>query len=473
MDAPPDILWVTLESLRADHTPLYGYDRDTTPNLRQLAEREDATVLSNGIAASNWTRPSSASMLTGTHYSTHNTGGRGAAGTSLPGTLDTLPQLLSQAGYETALFSTARQVSDDTGLARGFDTYEDVQMEPSNFSPFGDYTLDSWRCLVSHFLKDPTLRPSELKKDVRNNNDYLLARAVERWASNRQARSDPFFAYAHIWSPHQLFLPVRRYIDEFTEDIEFDAHAAYDLAEDRYSDLASLIANGVSFSDDEWAAIKAMYDAEIRYADRTFHSVITSAQAASERDLIVVVTADHGELFGERGVVSHKIILHDGVIRVPMVVAGLEDVVDGPEMVTGHVDLSTTLADVAGVRTDQFEGRDIRSGDREYAISQRREWDFSEYREINPAFDASEYIEEPHTAVRTATHKYIESESHRILYELPEETTDVIDENEKIASELSAVIEQEGIEWFETSPQSDATFDEETRAHLRELGYMS
>jgi len=50
MNANPDILWLGLESVRADHTPIYGYERDTTPNIANLADKNDSTVLNNGIA---------------------------------------------------------------------------------------------------------------------------------------------------------------------------------------------------------------------------------------------------------------------------------------------------------------------------------------------------------------------------------------------------------------------------------------
>jgi uncharacterized sulfatase len=469
----PNVLWVSLESVRADHTPLYGYERNTTPNLRALSQRDDATVLRNGVAASNWTRPSTASMMTGTHYSTHNTGGRGAAGTRLPDSLDTLPGLLSDAGYHTALFSTGRQIGPDTGLDRGFDHYSEIGMELSNFSPAGDSTLDSWRCAVESFLERPTLDPRELAKDVRNNNDYLLRRKVERWAKRTAPQNQPFFAYTHIWAPHQLFLPVRRFLHSFEDEIEMGVEAAYELAENGYADLTSKIAHGTSFSDREWEGVKAMYDSEILYADYILDKLVTATEQASDRDLVVVVTADHGELFGEQGIISHKIVLDDGVIRVPMVVLGIEDVVDGPAQVTQHIDLSTTVAELTGVRTEQFEGRDIRASQRKYGISQRREWEFSDYTAVNPEFDHSRYFKDPYTAVRTASHKYLESESRQELYELPDEETDVIESHPELADDLSQVIEEEGIEWFEPSDDDEATFSDATREHLRELGYLS
>jgi len=185
------------------------------------------------------------------------------------------------------------------------------------------------------------------------------------------------------------------------------------------------------------------------------------------------VTADHGELFGEKGIISHKIVLHDGVIKVPMIVVGVDDIVDGPETMTQHIDLTQTIGAITDTLSDQFEGRDIRAGDREYAISQRREWEFSDYTDINPDFDHSHLIKEPHTAVCTPDHKYIESSSNRVLYELPDETTNVVEGYPDLAAELAAHIEAENIEWDELFEENVATFDDETKDRLRDLGYLA
>lgn len=473
MDQRPNILWVTLESVRADHTPMYGYRRNTTPHLQNLCQRPDATVLQNGVAASNWTRPVTASILTGTHYSTHNTGGRGARGTRLPDNLETLPGRLSEAGYHTALFSPASQISSDTGLDKGFEHYVQITMDSSNFIPGDGHTLDSWACAFEHFRTEPTLDPRKIKEDVSGDTNFLQLREIKRWARQRATTEQPFFAYAHIWSPHSSFQPIRRFRDAFADEIDIDVQEAYEFAHEEYRNLTEKIANNKMFSEEEWEVIKALYDAEIRYADHTLQQIIETAESVSDRELIIVVTADHGELFGEKGIISHKIVLHNSVIKIPMIVVGVNDIVDGPETMTQHIDLTQTIGAITDTLSDQFEGRDIRAGDREYAISQRREWNFSDYTDINPEFDHSHLIKEPHTAVCTPGYKYIESKSNRLLYELPNETTDVIEDYPELAADLATHIETENIEWDEAFKENTATFDEETEDRLRDLGYLA
>lgn len=467
----PDVLWVTLESTRADHTPMYGYDRNTTPNLAKLVARDDGTLLNNTVSASNWTRPSTASMLTGTHYSTHNTGGRGARGTKLPDHLDTLPEYLSQDGYDTALFSPAPQISSDTGLDRGFDHYELISAEAENFLPGSGYSLDSWMSVVHHLISEPGLNPIKSARDVDDVN-YIQYRRFRRWIDQSRRSERPFFAYAHVWSPHSPYQPIRRHCEEFVGQTELDMKEAYRRAKQEYQNLTEKIANSETFSEKEWRAFKWLYDAEIRYADEMLGRMVDLAESVSD-NLVIVVTGDHGELFGEKGVISHKITLHDGAIKVPGVIVGMDGVTSGPEEMTQHIDLTRTVGELLDTPLTQFEGRDLRDEGRTYAIAQRREWDFSDYTDINPAFDHSRFIEQPYTAVVTPGFKYIVAESTEALYKLPDEATDVSDRHANVVARLTDAIEAEAIKWNEKFERNTATFDDEAEQKLRDLGYLS
>jgi len=471
MTKQPSVLWLTLESTRADHTPMYGYDRNTTPNLAKLANREDAVLLENMVSASNWTRPSTASMLTGTHYSTHNTGGRGARGTKLPDHLDTLPEYLSNRGYDTALFSPAPQISSDTGLDRGFDHYELIDVGVENFFPGSEYFSESWRTLLHHLISEPGWDPLEAIKDADDMNLMQFLR-FKNWFQKRDRSEQPYFAYAHIWSPHSPFQPIKRYRDFFFDNIEMNLNEAYEFAIHEYQNLTEKIANGEMFSDREWAAMKALYDSEVRYADEMLGKMVDLAGSASD-DLIIIVTGDHGELFGEKEVISHKITLHDGAIKVPGVVVGIDGVKNRDGEMSQHIDLTKTVGEVLNVPTSQFEGRDLRGEMREFAIAQRREWDFSDYTDINPDFDHNKFIKEPYTAVCAPEFKLIESDTHQLLYELPNEDTDVSEEYPEVVKSMTAEIDRQGIEWDDAFERDTATFDNAAEQRLRDLGYLS
>ncbi|WOY07717.2 sulfatase-like hydrolase/transferase [Halobacterium salinarum] len=123
MTKNPNVVWITLESVRQDHTSVGGYDSDTTPNIANIAAKSRATSFSHCFSHSLWTPPCSASILTGTYMSSHGLGMDGSAGEKIPAGLDTLPELLSEEGYATACLSPSPYISEATGLDRGFDRF--------------------------------------------------------------------------------------------------------------------------------------------------------------------------------------------------------------------------------------------------------------------------------------------------------------------------------------------------------------
>ena len=120
----PNIILISMDTVRADHTSLYGYDRDTTPNLRRFAA--ESTLYRNAISAASWTAPSHASIFTGMYTLRHgvrynlpnNTLGR------LPGAVPTLAEVLAHQGYRTAgVVANYGFLSESLGFGRGFDFY--------------------------------------------------------------------------------------------------------------------------------------------------------------------------------------------------------------------------------------------------------------------------------------------------------------------------------------------------------------
>lgn len=474
MTARPNVLWLSLESVRADHTSLHGYERDTTPNLDRISRRPDATVLDPVVAGSMWTPASTAAMLTGTHMSTHQLGADGKCEQKLLGSVETLPERLSRQGYRTALFSPTYYIGPETGLDRGFEHVDSLSITQQDFIGHDAGTRDRIACAIRCLRDRPTTDIEMLKEEITRGKNYLMERRFDRWADGRG--NDPFFAYAHIPSPHHPYNPVTKFREVFADDIELSMQEAVELSESLYTGTDGIrrrMANGLDLSDAEWDAIKALYDAEIRYADSTAGELIATATSLSRRPLVIVVTGDHGDLFGECGLIGHNLVLHDGLTHVPGLVVGVEDVAETPETVTQHVDLTRTVAAVTDVSTEGMEGRDIRSEQRPYAISQRGVAHLDEYTKHNEEFDTSRFYRAPFTAVRTPDWKYLENDDRSDLYDLPDEQTDVLDAHPDVAEDLAEHIETEGIDWnFEESGES-VEFSEQARDHLQDLGYLA
>jgi len=473
MTARPNVLWLSLESVRADHTSLHGYSRDTTPNLDRISRRPDATVLDPVIAGSMWTPASTAAMLTGTHMSTHQLGQDGKCEQKLLQSVETLPERLSEQGYRTGLFSPTYYIGPETGLDRGFQHTDSLSITKENFFGYDaaarDRIVSGLRCLRA----DPTTDIGAIKEEITRGKNYLMEQRFDRWADTD---TDPFFAYAHVPSPHHPYNPVSEFRDAFVDDIEMRLSEAVELSESLYTGTDGIrerMANGLDLSEREWAAIEALYDAEIRYADSTAGKLIETARSQSRRPLVIVVTGDHGDLFGELGLIGHNLALHDGLTHVPGLVVGIDDVVETAETVTQHVDLTRTIAAVTDVSTDGLEGRDIRSSQRPYAISQRGVAHLEEYTKHDEAFDTSRFYQAPFTAVRTPEWKYLANDERSELYDLPDEQTDVIDSNPDVAEELADAIADEEINWRAEGGGESVEFSEQARDQLQDLGYLT
>jgi uncharacterized sulfatase len=241
-----------------------------------------------------------------------------------------------------------------------------------------------------------------------------------------------------------------------------------ELVLDVYANMQEYIANGCEFTDDEWAAIKAMYDAEIYYTDKCIGRLFDYAQKELSGETVFLVTADHGDLFGEYGLLGHKLVLHDGLIHVPMITHGLQL---NRELVQ-HVDFMKTMVNAAGANSEGIQGYDLRTEDRQFTVSQTGEPDFDEFREFNPKFDTKRFHQSPYSAVRTSQYKLCTSDDRSEFFELPEETIDrsdtYLDEKHKLATQFE--------EWSVThiDPQvgEQVEYSDSMKRRLEDLGYL-
>jgi uncharacterized sulfatase len=294
------------------------------------------------------------------------------------------------------------------------------------------------------------------------------------WLADFQRDDDPFFFYLHYNEPHRPYYPPRKYLETFTEDLSMSGKEAAEFALEVHYNLEEIVANGCELSDEEWAALKAMYDAEIAYTDEMVGRLFDHIRSLDSRETVVVVTADHGELFGEYGLLSHSYVLHDAVTRVPLVVHGLEDglAVDADDTVQ-HLDVFRTLLNVAGGDPGDTIGVDLREERREFAVSQRGPTSFDELLAHNPSFDTARFHTETLTALRTPEYKYQRSSEKAELFALPDEDADI----SSAQPERRATLDEELSEWLDRYGQpvgaaQEGEFSDAVTRQLRDLGYM-
>lgn len=472
---PPNILWVTLDSVRADHTSLHGYRRDTTPELAHLAATDDGLSFSRCFAHSTRTPVSVPSMLTGTYPSHHQVGiGEGPCG-NIPESMTTVPEMLAERGYHTTCISQNLYAGEATGLDKRFHEYinpsfsYDLQTYPHILSLL-KYCLQAWK------------HSGGLSADKqRHPTSYIINDVAKRKLKSLELHPNPFFLYIHDNTPHRPYLPPRSFVDQYLDHVQIDAGEALAFAKDMHENTYEYIANGLPFSDDEWEMLLAMYDSVLAYTDACLGSLLDYVQSNLE-NTVIVVTSDHGELFGEHGLLGHHIVLNDAVTHVPLVVYGLPELVDQTEEIVQHIDIMQTLVELAGADTTQFRGVDLRSDQRSYAISQDlrgtvENEDTQDYQRIlkhNSNFDTSKYHQSMLTALRTKEFKLLHTDENTSLHRLPDETEDVSAENPEKQTELEHTanewLKTEGRPFLDTPEQKEHS--DEVQQHLREMGYI-
>jgi len=454
----PNIVWLTLDSVRQDHTTMGGYERETTPNIQQIAD--GGVAFSSGFSHARASATSIPSILSGTVPSRHGTYYEGS--TAFPDAVPLVSELLSDVGYHTVGVSNNAYAGDLTDTDRGFDEFTLLGSSPVEILQ----SAGVWNAL-NYVAKIRTHSVGFDTDTHAHSGAYLLTQIAKARVSQT---AEPLFMYVHYNEPHRAYYPPLPYLDRFTDDLSMSGQEAADLAMDVHHNLVEIVANGCDLSDEEFAALKAMYDAEIAYTDELVGRLHTHI----ERELgetVLVVTADHGELFGEDDMLAHKYSMHNGVLNVPMVLNGIDGLAD--EGLVQHADVVRTLVELVGGETETIQGVDLREERREYAISQSPQDSLDPLLEHNPDFDASQFPAEPYSVIQDGEFKYVGLSEEPRLYRLPDESENVADDHPEIAEELDAEL----ADWLETEGQragrGDAIeTDEEIQSRLADLGYL-
>lgn len=294
----PNIVVITMDTVRADHLSAYGYDRDTSPDLARLAA--GGVLFENAISASSWTLPSLSAIYTG--LLPHQSG----ADTFRP--LDpgwnTIESVLGHYGYATAGFNANYYYGESGwGLGNGFESYNDDRTTLL-------YNLS--RTLVGRAAVQPLYQNLDRDDAFYRRDAGELNDAVFQWLRNRPDR--PFYLYINYFDAHSPYLPPAPYDHHFGTLPEAVVR--------RWSVKGGFRPKHPLPSAAREALIDG-YDNSLFYLDsqvgRLVHFLETSAAG---RNTIFIITADHGEAFGEHGAYQHGNDLHREEIHVPLIVYG-------------------------------------------------------------------------------------------------------------------------------------------------------
>lgn len=324
-DPRPNILLLTIDTQRADHSSLYGYAHETTPTLARLAEH--GTRFDHAYAASTWTVPSVVSILTGVLPSEHGVMHGMRIGFEanasdvigqeiLSADLHTLPADLHAAGYRTVGVTANIHLGETFGFARGFDSYT---------------------CL-----------------DFFSNTDRVGAVVAEHLDALREGET-PYFLWVHLVDPHAAYHPRQPYFDEWWPA----DRPRYPQIDDFFLEefIDRLFATDHIPPADGLAYATMAYDTEIRAADDYLGTLLA---ALDDGHLAVVVTSDHGEELGDHLQVGHGHTAFEEVAHVPLVVAVPGSAAQVVDTNVSLVDVLPTLRELAGIApASELPGRSL------------------------------------------------------------------------------------------------------------------
>jgi len=436
----PDVFLLVLDTVRADHLSVYGYTRDTTPELsRRVRSNPRAVVFPRAYSNGSWTVPSHASLFTGLDVGQHGTHfdleGTVRYRFSLPEDAATLAERVGEAGYATLGTFSNNWLNVMEGMDRGFLRYfRSKHDEPLPFVGEG---------LRSRFL--PGLFPEVVKGGSRAEavNDTILS-LVDGWKDGPR----PLYVFANFADAHGPYDPVPEFRGRFRPPSLFERpeHLSIDF-DARHID-----------------ALIDRYDEEIAYLDHQLGFLLDELDRRGVLDRSwVFVTSDHGEAFAEHGVTEHGTNVYDEVVRVPLIVLPPAGVwLDRHEGPVSLVDVAATIAGIAGTSLEG-PGRDLRIlAGRATSVSIQFYGDAYKARLHGPL------AAEAARAVVHGRYKLIEYRNGRIeLYDVladPGEREDLADELPERAEELRALLEPYG----ETTPAGGGS-GAGTNASLRQI----
>jgi arylsulfatase A-like enzyme len=288
----PNVLVIVIDTLRSDHMSAYGYARATSPNLDRIAR--EGVLFEKAFAASSWTLPSHASLLTGRYLHEH-----GAGLNYYNGRDPNIAQALLAEGYRTGAFSANTYFFCRTvGFGAGFLHFEDY---------FG-----SWADMASHtFYGHEFFRfvsgPLGYQESIGRKQAQAVNREFFRWVDRTPGK--PFFAFLNYFDVHDPYQPPQPYRNRFTS-LKNPGRFINEFVTDSVPHLTP----------EQWQGEKDAYDGAIAYVDEQIGELFSDLKARGlAENTLVVITSDHGEEFGDHGLILHGMSLYRQEIQVPLI----------------------------------------------------------------------------------------------------------------------------------------------------------
>ncbi|MBN2053979.1 sulfatase-like hydrolase/transferase [bacterium] len=426
----PNVLLVSLDTVRADHLSAYGYDRWVTPMMDRLSK--NGTLFVRCTSQAPWTLPSHMSVFTGMYTASH---GVDTDGVALPEIIPTVGELFAAAGYRTAGFISAGYVGPAFGFQRGFDTY----------------------------IKIPSPLEHGTEKITASGMDFL-----DTW--HKDDSGSPFFLFLHYLDAHTPYDPPppldRLFDPEYKGSMtgwakDFSRYFNPNVPFENPADLRHLV---------------ALYDGELRRVDNGLGHVIDKlGDLGVYENTIIVVFSDHGEEFKEHAGLDHGRTLYAEQIHTPLLVifprkwpVGM--IIDDPVQ---NIDILPTLLSLAGRQIPfTIEGKNL------LPLVRPKLFQRMFYKHHRATFSQTNRPNLRLSTVVMDNYKFVLKDKPRELKELYDldndaaELHNLVEEKPEQAEQLFGVLADWLAETYLKKGQTQpAVMDDETIDHLRKIGY--
>jgi arylsulfatase A-like enzyme len=473
------------DAMRPDVLSCYGGDT-ATPAIDRLADR--GVLFEQAYAAGPGSSISHAALFSGQYPSSNGVIGQ----VSIPDSIPLIASHLRKNGYETFGIPGPARTRAEMGYGRGFDEYfQSWELPKIEYLPLS-ISIDD----IELMLQNPNIISCIMKEYVRKNlhgPDEFTSLKIDYLRKINKKLDSPFFVFANFTSAHGAYNPPIPYKRELSginppqfaflkclqkskPDIERSS-----VRQNRIQQAQDGRGDPKFFADDEWLTeseldvLRELYRGEVRYLndqlERFFHFLESSGL---KENTIVILTADHGEHFGEHGLLKHMHSHFEPCLHVPLIISG-------PRTPSGTrrsdfvslIDIFDTVCDLTGLESsDETDGVSMFN-------SAERAATFAEngIREIGDSYDEwmsnyqFEYFQRGRKSVRTRDFLYIiDSSGEEELYSLPSETRIEEPSNEILQQHRKMITDEMGLDF--NKENKTETHDPNVERNLRHLGYI-
>jgi len=344
----PNLILISLDTLRADHLGCYGYPKNTTPHIDKLARQ--GVVVKTAISQAPFTMSSHMSLLTSLYPSFH--GVNKLRDSYLDSKVTTLAEALYNQGYRTWAITGGGQLSSNYGFAEGFETF----IEYNN--------------------------KTDVERKVKETIGFL-----------DQQKNNNFFVFFHTFRPHAPYRAPAPYNTMFDPDYQGDVTGDTATLNEINSGKRQVTARDIEH-------IESLYDGDIRHTDEALAPLFDYLRSSKlDSNTLIVITSDHGEEFGEHGKVAlHSHTLYDELLQIPLILVAPKLLPSGKVLQNQvrSIDIAPTILELFGVqKVEAMQGSSlvnlIRSGadknPEHYAYSERLATDNTYLRSVrSPSF---------------------------------------------------------------------------------------